>query len=111
MVQIDPEFAKVLPGIGGSLMAAMTKIKDGVRIVVTQFIMGAIPIWVLNPIWDWVSKKTEVPTELIGFAAGLLAVAVALKAIETVMMLDFAKPFNAAIERWTGAKAPPTEGK
>lgn len=94
------------PGLGGALLAALLKLKEGWRIVLTQFVMGAIPIMVLQGVIHWAAKTADVPAELLGFAVGGLAVAAATKAIETVQALEIAKPFNGMIEKWTGAKAP-----
>lgn len=107
-MSFDPEYAKLWPGIGGALVSSLIKIREGFRVVLVQFVMGAIPVTVFAPIIDKLSHKFEVPSEVIGFGIGLLSVAIAIKAIETVMMLEFAKPANAFIERWTGAKAPST---
>ena len=94
------------PGLGGALLAALLKLKEGWRVVCTQFVMGAIPILVLRGVIEWAARKFDVPAELLGFVIGGLSVAVATKAIETVQGLEFAKPFNGLIEKWTGAKAP-----
>lgn len=103
---MDGELVKHAPGLGGALLAAMLKLRDGWRVTLVQFFMGAIPIMVLRGTIEWASRKTETPIELLSFGVGFLAVAVATKAIETVQALEIAKPFNSFIERWTGAKAP-----
>jgi len=108
-MDLPPELAKFGPGIGGALLAAMTKIKEGLRIVLVQFVMGSIPIIVLQGVIEWLAHKVDVPDTLVGFGVGLVSVAVATKLLETVQALEFARPFNAFIERWTGAKAPPQD--
>ena len=101
---MDNDFMRHAPGLGGALLAAMSKYKDGMVVVGVQFVMGAVPVLVLRPVIDWLSKKYEVPVELTGFGIGLIAVSVTLKVLETIMQLEFAKPFNERIARWTGAR-------
>ena len=100
------DYIRHAPGLGGAFIAALLKLKDGWRVMLTQFVMGSVPILVLQSAIEWGAKKTEVPSELVAFAVGGLGVAFVTKMIETVQALEFAKPFNARIERWTGAKAP-----
>lgn len=108
-MDMQPDITRHAPGLGGALFAALLKLREGWRIFLVQFAMGGIPIMVLRGTIDWAAKKFDAPAELLGFAVGFLAVAVATKAIETVQALEIAKPFNGLIERWTGAKAPPKE--
>jgi hypothetical protein len=108
---VDPEVIKHVPGIGGALVAALVKFKDGWRVTIVQFMMGAIPVMSLRIPIEWGAKKWEVPPELLGFIVGGLGVALVTKAIETVQSLNVAGPFNNMIEKWTGAKAPPHEDK
>lgn len=106
---MDGDLVEHAPGLGGALFAALLKLRDGWRVTLVQFVMGGIPIMVLRSTIEWGARKTDVPIELLSFGVGFLAVAVATKAIETVQALEVARPFNAMIERWTGAK-PPKEG-
>lgn len=105
-MDVHPDIARHAPGLGGALFAALLKLREGWRIFLVQFAMGAIPIMVLRGTIEWAAKKFDVPAEMLGFTVGWLAVAVATKGIETVQGLEIAKPVNARIERWTGAKAP-----
>jgi len=108
-MDFPPDIGKFGPGIGGALMAAMTKFKEGSRVVAAQFVMGAIPIFAVQGGIDWLAHKLEVPDTVLGFGVGLIAVAAATKVLEQVQQLEFARPFNSFIERWTGARAPQRE--
>lgn len=107
----DTDIIKHAPGLGGALLAALLKLRDGWRVTVVQFLMGGIPIMVLRGTIEWAARKTDVPIELLSFGVGFLAVAVATKLIETVQALEIARPFNSLIERWTGARAPKEGGQ
>ena len=93
------------PAIGGVLVATLLKLKDGWRIMLAFFLAGAITVLALRGITVWLSNTLHVPADLAGFILGGLGVITLQKAAETVQGLEIAKPVNAFIERWTGAKA------
>jgi len=97
---------KHLPGMAGVLLAALMRVKEGLRVMVTQAVAGICVVLALRGLTEWVSRKLDVPSDIIGFLIGGLGVGMFNKLAETVQQLEFAKPINAFIERWTGAKAP-----
>lgn len=103
---VDPDVIRHAPGLGGVLVAVVLKFKDGWRVMITQGVAGVAIVLALRGFTEWLSHKMDVPPDLVGFLIGGLGVGFLTKLAETVQQLEFAKPVNAFIERWTGAKAP-----
>lgn len=99
------EYLRHAPGLGAALLVALTKLREGWRVTITQFVMGAIPVLALGSTIEWASRKFEIPSELLGFAVGGLGVAVVSKALQTVLDLNVAGWLNSFLDRWAGVKA------
>lgn len=108
---LDPDVIKHAPGLGGVAVAALLKLKDGWRVMVSQAVAGVVIVLLLRDGWLSLTAPLSVPPDIAGFLLGGLGVATFNKLAETVQQLEFARPINGFIERWTGAKAPQQEMK
>lgn len=108
---MDNDWFKHAPGLGGVGVAAVLKVKDGWRVMLSQALAGIVIVLLLREGWLSITRPLGVPIDVAGFLLGGLGVATFNKLSETVQQLEIARPLNGWIERWTGAKAPPPEHK
>lgn len=103
---IDDEVLKQAPALGGVVVATLLKLKEGWRVMLTGLLAGAVFVVSLRGITAWFAGSLHIPPDLAGFVMGALGIHTVQKLAETIQQLEFARPINGWIERWTGAKAP-----
>lgn len=108
-MNIEDEALRHAPALGGVIAATLLKLKEGWRVMLTHAAAGTITVLVLRTVPAWLASTLHVPVELGGFFLGGLGIITLQKLAETVQALEIARPVNAFIERWTGAKAPPPQ--
>jgi hypothetical protein len=98
------ELGEYAPGIVGAMATALLAIKDGWRPFLLTLLIGFAGAWALK---DWAAilgSKFSVPETASGFLAGAIVAHALKKLLDQVAQLEIARPINAALERWTGAK-------
>lgn len=93
-------------GIGGVIVSLLLSLKEGWRVLITKAAAGLVMVYLLRGFAEVTLARINIPPDAAGFLLGGFGVQVFTKLADTLQQLEFAKPFNTFIERWTGAKAP-----
>jgi hypothetical protein len=108
---MDTDIVKHAPGLGGVVVVALLKIREGWRVMLTQATAGLVIVLLLRDGWLVITAPLGVPPDIAGFLLGGLGVKAFEKCVETLQQLEFARPLNSFIERWTGKAAKDQEPK
>lgn len=94
------------PGAAGVGVALLLALKDGWRPALVKACAGLMMVFALRGVVVGLLQHLHIPPEAAGFLLGGFGVQLFGKLADTVQALEFAKPANAFIERWTGARTP-----
>lgn len=106
MATPPPEIAEYGPGIAGVVAGALMAIKEGWRPFLVHLAIGLLGFYALSGWIVVVLSAMAMPEDAARFTVGLFCVQVFRKLTDTIQQLEVARPINAMLERWTGAKTP-----